>query len=280
MLFKRAIKWGLFVGENPFADVVAGGEVNRSRNVFVPAEAARKVLDECPDAEWRCLFALCRWGGLRCPSEVLALRWADVNWAAGRIRVTSPKTARHPGGEERFVPLFPELRRELLAGLEAAPDGAEYVIHHRRARGGKVNWRQSLTRFIRNAGLLPWPRLFHALRASRQTELEAEYPTHVVCAWLGNSPSVAAGHYLMTTEADFARAAGGEIGGAESGARVAQNAAQTVLDADGQSATQGEENAGKNRVLTRSDAECRGVAQPPRMAPVGLEPTRFMGGGF
>jgi hypothetical protein len=27
------------------------------------------------DVEWRLIFALCRFGGLRCPSEIPALRW-------------------------------------------------------------------------------------------------------------------------------------------------------------------------------------------------------------
>jgi hypothetical protein len=42
------------------------------------------------------------------------------------------------------------------------------------------------------------PRLFHNLRASRETELAQEYPLHVVTGWLGNTPKVALKHYLMT----------------------------------------------------------------------------------
>jgi integrase len=46
---------------------------------FVTREEAHAVMDACPDAEWRLLFALSRFGGLRCPSEHIALRWADVD---------------------------------------------------------------------------------------------------------------------------------------------------------------------------------------------------------
>jgi hypothetical protein len=53
-----------------------------------------------------------------------------------------------------------------------------------------------------------WPRLFHSMRASRQTELQREFPLHVVCSWLGNSPRIAQQSYLLVTEDDFARAAG------------------------------------------------------------------------
>ena len=68
-------------------------------------------------------------------------------------------------------------------------------------------------------GLKPWPRLFHAMRASRETELAKDYPIHVVTAWSGNTPRIAMKHYLQVTDDDFERAAQG-------GAQVAQNAAQ------------------------------------------------------
>jgi hypothetical protein len=46
------------------------------------------------------------------------------------------------------------------------------------------------------------------MRASWQTELQREFPLHVVCSWLGNSPRIAQQSYLLVTEDDFARAAG------------------------------------------------------------------------
>ena len=52
----------------------------------------------------------------------------------------------------------------------------------------------------------PWDRLFHNMRASRQTELAADFPLADVCSWLGNSPSVAAGHYLQATDENFKQA--------------------------------------------------------------------------
>jgi hypothetical protein len=58
------------------------------------------------------------------------------------------------------------------------------------------------------SGISSWPRLFHLIRAIRQTELQREFPIHVVCSWLGNSPQVAQQSYLLVTEDDFARAAG------------------------------------------------------------------------
>jgi len=42
----------------------------------------------------------------------------------------------------------------------------------------------------------------------RQTKLQREFPLHVVCSWLGNSPRIAQQSYLLVTEDDFAKAAG------------------------------------------------------------------------
>jgi hypothetical protein len=92
--------------------------------------------------------------------------------------------------------------------------GVQQVIN--RYRSGNENLRTELNRIIKRAGLSPWPKLFHNLRASRETELAALYPIHVVCAWIGNTEMIAAKHYLQVTEADFERAA-------KSGAVAVQN---------------------------------------------------------
>jgi len=41
-----------------------------------------------------------------------------------------------------------------------------------------------------------------------KTELLREFPLHVVCSWLGNSPPIAQQIYLLVTIDDFAKAAG------------------------------------------------------------------------
>ena len=45
------------------------------------------------------------------------------------------------------------------------------------------------------------------MRATRQTELEDLLPSHIVCAWLGNSKEVARDHYLTVTDEHFSAAA-------------------------------------------------------------------------
>jgi len=62
-----------------------------------------------------------------------------------------------------------------------------------------ANLRSKMTRLLRRGGVSGWPRLFHSMRASRQTELQREFPLHVVCSWLGNSPRIAQQSYLLVT---------------------------------------------------------------------------------
>lgn len=71
-----------------------------------------------------------------------------------------------------------------------------------------------LRRIIKRAGLIPWPRTWHTLRASRRTELASNFPFHTVCSWIGNTKAIAVDHYLQVTDADWQRA----VGGADSGA--------------------------------------------------------------
>jgi integrase len=213
------------IKENPFGDMKqCSVKGNPSRFYFITREEAEKVLAACPDAQWRLLFALSRFGGLRCPSEHCALRWGDVDWERGRITVHSPKTESHEGGESRQIPIFPELRPYLEEAWEQAEPGTEFVIT--RYRDGNSNLRTQLQRIIRRAGLTPWPKLWQNLRSTRETELAESYPLHVVCAWIGNSQKVAAKHYLQVRDSDFEKACALGEGGAKSGAPGAQNRAQ------------------------------------------------------
>ena len=193
------------IGKNAFAKIKAPGQANEARKFFVTVEVAYKVLDTCPDAEWRLLFALSRFGGLRCPSEHLALTWPDVDWERNRFRVVSPKKEHLDGEGVRWVPIFPEVRPFLEEAFELAPEGSVYVIN--RHRDARVNLRTQLLRIIRKAALNPWPKLFQNLRSSRETELAKDYPIHVVCAWIGNTAAIAQKHYLQVTDQDFDRAA-------------------------------------------------------------------------
>ncbi len=213
---KQFFRWAVrkrLLAENPFADIKGCTvQANKAREFFVDRVASQKVLDACPDSEWRLLFALSRFGGLRCPSEHLALTWDDVDWEHDRTTIHAPKTKRCEGKESRVIPISPELRPYLEALFNEKesergrpPSPSEHVIT--RYRRKNCNLRTQLERIIKRAGLEAWPKLFQNLRASRATELAADYPAHVAAAWLGHSTLVASKHYWQVTDADYQRAA-------------------------------------------------------------------------
>ena len=233
--FTAAVKRRL-LRENPFAEVKCG-EFSEDRFAFVSHETAQAVMKELPSPAWRLAFALARWGGLRVPSEVTAMTWADVSWERNRFTVRSVKTARHDGKGSRVVPIFPELAGPFREAFEAAEPGALHCCPQYdekqipdagsvpgKARGARwpiaaQMYRKVVLQALARAGVEPWEKLFVNLRATRASELAERFPAHVAASWLGHSPKIALKHYLMTTEDHFARASGA----AES---AAQKAAQ------------------------------------------------------
>jgi integrase len=236
------------------------------RDYFVTRADADAVLKACPDAQWKLLFALSRFGGLRCPSEHLRLRWGDVDWANDRITVHSPKTAHHGDGHgERVMLLFPELmpyleavKNELLKDFDPKVKRLSEQPVISRYRDSNANLRTQLLRIINRAGLSPWPKLFQNLRASRATELAAEHPGHVAAAWLGHSNKVANDHYRQVTDADFERAA-----------RAANALQQSTEMTNSEGNSRNVDN--EKQLAVRISREKRTA----RMSPAGLEPTTY-----
>ena len=79
-------------------------------------------------------------------------------------------------------------RPTLDEAFEIFGDKSEYVVaapQYRAAANTAMGWNNSnlpteMTRLLRRAGVSGWPRWFHSMRASRQTELQREFPLHVV----------------------------------------------------------------------------------------------------
>jgi len=201
--FRAAIR-RKHIADNPFDGQSTLVRENTTRFYFVSREEAQAVLDACPDIEWRLIFAFCRYGGLRCPSEILRLQWDDIDWDKSRFTVHASKTEHHADGGIRQVPISPELYPLLRDAYEQAQPGDIHVI--KRYRSKEVNLRTQLGKIIKRAGLVPWPKLFQNLRSTRQTELAEEYPQHVICRWIGNTQSVAIKHYLQVTDEHFTKA--------------------------------------------------------------------------
>ena len=214
--------------KSPFADIKSAMTTNKKRQRFISEEDSQKVLQACPNAEWRLLFALSRYGALRVPSEALNLTWDDIDWANDRIHVHAPKTEHHADGGDRVIPMFTELKPLLWDVWVQAPKGSVHVIEHDR---NHKNLGTKLGRIIRLAGLKVWPKVWHNLRATRCTELERAFPGHVVTGWCGHSEGIAEAHYWMTTDSDFQQATSAKVTTTLSGgANVVQQAIANRVD--------------------------------------------------
>jgi len=195
------------ITENPFRGQSVTIRPNENRFFFITPEMAQKTLEACPDAQWRLIFGLARYGGLRCPSEVLRLKWDDIDFADDRFTVHASKTEHHANGGVRTVPMFPELKPLFQDVFDEAKAGDVYCIT--RYRDKAVNLRTQMNKIIKRAGLEVWPKTFQNLRSSRETELFKLTSGNIkaVCEWIGNSPEVAMMHYAQITEADMKEAA-------------------------------------------------------------------------
>lgn len=239
MLFKHAEEME-YISRNIFAKVTCKN-VNPPEKKHYISEADILRLMEYASPTWRTIISLARYAGLRCPSEVLSLKWEHVDFAANRMTVSSPKTEHLEGKAYRVVPIFARLRPYLEEAYELARPVDEYVvggatgdIYRATAQkpGGWVNcnMRTVFEKLIRRAGLQSWPRLFHNLRASCETDLMQHHPIHVVAAWIGNTPKIALGHYLQTLESDFEKAVTGDV---KPDVSPTQNATKTGADTTG-----------------------------------------------
>ncbi len=202
-LYREAISRG-YVTENPFSHLVSTCRGNVKRQEFIAASIIDDCIEASPCIDWRTIIALCRYGGLRCPTEVLGLQWSDINLPEGHMTIRAPKTEHTIKGGIRVCPVFPELRPHLEYAWDAAAEGATSVIT--RYSDPKQNLRTTFEKIITRAGHQTWPRLFQNLRATRETELMAKFPAKDVAEWLGNSVPVAMMHYAMATRESFERA--------------------------------------------------------------------------
>ncbi|MCR9293331.1 MAG: tyrosine-type recombinase/integrase [bacterium] len=260
----RAIKAG-HITANPFDGLPCSVHANDARQQFIPQEIVDQAIGAAPNAEWRAVIALVRYGGLRSPSEPMRLRWEDLDLLNRRMRIHAKKTAHHKNGGVRYCPIFPELLPYLEDLAELAKERGEgprdYVIS--RNRGSEAYFRTGFKRILENAGLTPWPKLFQNMRASRETELLAKYPVKDVCSWIGNSQAVAMRHYAMVRDSVFTEAAGLEpvSGGSTGGSIDAKNIAKTIEPrgsiSDDQELSELAFHHEKPVILLGFDAKCR-----------------------
>lgn len=251
--FKNALKRRMIL-ENPFTGLGQTIRANRARDYFLSREDSAKVLKACPTPRWRAIFALARWGGLRVPSELLSLTWADIDFDRKRFTVRASKTAHHDGGGVRMVPLFPELESPLLDLFTESEPGNGPVFA---GLDAGTNLRQTFGKIVKRAGLTPWPKLWQNLRATRETELFGQYPAHVAAAWIGNTVRVAIEHYTQVRESDFEAATAVD----QQAHKNAHNAPSITVNQGESGETGGDSNLPENKGF---DQPCDTVANGAR----------------
>lgn len=164
---------------------------------MVARETYFKLLEYCPSQEWRVLMALARYGGLRCPSEAMRLRWSDIDWKNKSLRVG--KYADTKFGCYRLVPLFPKIRTELKSLLKVEKKKSKFIINQFPDRK-KVNLCTSFEKIVRTAGMDPIRQPFRSMRYSRASELMEKFDLFLVYYWLGvSSHTILSGEQFIRT---------------------------------------------------------------------------------
>ena len=298
--FKFAQK-SKFVLDNPFQGIKLPKQTNKSRMAFIDKTTIDKLLDQCPDNFWRLVISLARYGGLRIPSELIGLTWDCVDWAAGKLKVFSPKTEHNEGGEFRWIPLFPEIKIYLEEAREAAVEGENYIFPT--LRDPRVNLRQGLIRIVEKAGLPQWPKIFVNLRSSRATELANRFSQKTISDWvgavslplvgesqnalaeaasiMGHSPKVSHEHYQQTLDIHWQMAcadpstlsvSGIQIDGANNGAVEVFKAVPQGLAGHGKKNANTPQPNGGIKLMPSITGGCE-MLQNGLMPRVGIEPT-------
>ena len=199
---KQVFNWGInvakLINRNPISTLRGGRKSNPERMIYVSREAIDdviKITDE--NSDWRLIFALARYAGLRIPSELARLKWKDIDFGSGTMNIFAPKTKT-----PRVVPIFPPLDKIILEAWEALSEGSKtlHVINDETRRKPSTNLRTTAMKLIDRAGVDVWEKQFQNLRMSCATEMiNAGYPIRKVAVWLGHSVQVLEQHYIGTT---------------------------------------------------------------------------------
>jgi integrase len=251
------------IPRNPFAKLKSA--VQRSnKDGYVNIETAAAVLNECHDIQWKVIFALGRFAGLRTPSETHRLTWDNVNWEKSLLTVYAPKTK-----STRIVPIVADLLGILREAYFDAPERATRIVT---LSGHRSNLHRGLEKIICRAGVAPWDDLFQTLRVSAEVDFKRHFPESSVLRWIGHSGTVSSNHYsrddAMILQA--ATSAPSLIERSKNIAEVAGNGQKTPEVGENSTLnmiSENEENPCKTRVFDSSEGGTR-TRDPRLMKPV------------
>lgn len=228
-LFDAAIEEGLIV-RNPFAKLPSSVRPNADREHYVTMEDFAKLLKHVPDSDWRLLLMLARIESLRIPSEAVTLQWEHIDFKAKQLLIYATKTERKK--PIRVAPLLPI--------VEAAMKPSTGKVFPWLTE--ETNLRTQLLKYIKRAGLEPWPRLWQNLRVSAATDFARIVPAHVAARICGHTVQIARLFYWQVTDSDISEARE-KFGGLTGGLNLLSDSFRLLHDSNGPDGARNDENA-------------------------------------
>lgn len=192
-VFSTARKWDFFLGENPASEIELPRREPVREKRSLTRQQSHALLEELREPV-RTMVQVGLLCGLRV-GEILGLRWKDINFRDGQLRVEqaayrgsvgSPKTR----GSRRTLPLPQSLVEALWRFRGGSPEaeGEQLVFHT--SSGRPYSDTNLLHRFLKPAACklgMPWLS-WHALRRTHATLLQsAGAPPREAQAQLGHS---------------------------------------------------------------------------------------------
>ncbi len=176
-MFSLALDWEL-ADKNPFSRVKFFKEAGRAKQRILELDEERALLTKCPDYLRPILFTALNTGMRR--GEILGLRWADVDLAAGILTARETKN-----GKPRLIPLNDPLASE-LRGIRATGPDSELVFPNPETGKPFVDIKKSFKAACAELGIFDLR--FHDLRHTYATRLvEAGADVATVRDILGHS---------------------------------------------------------------------------------------------
>lgn len=185
---------------NPLRDI-PGQPEGEGRLCYLTIEQVRKVVSVARTLSWNkfpALLMVAFNSGLR-KGALTALRWRDVDWAAGTVTVERTKN-----GRGIVCPLTPDTMAELKA-IKLVEDKPDSLIFCGKYPNRPHDFRHSWERVLQECGIEYMP--FHAMRHSTASHAAKNgASTIMLMNLLGHSsPKMSAryAHLAVTDKADF-----------------------------------------------------------------------------
>ena len=157
--FNKGVEWSL-VNSNPVERIKFFSESDRARTRYLSADEKAKLL-AAVSPELRRFIIIALKTGMR-HSEILGLRWTEIDFRANQILIRKSKS-----GRMRFIPLHPDV----VEVFDSLPKHVEYVFSN--SRGERYNrscWvRTQFKRVVNQIGIRDFH--IHDLRHTFASEL-------------------------------------------------------------------------------------------------------------